>query len=93
VALAGARWRLVEHEGAVLAHAASCPHWRGPLDEAALAADGTLTCPWHGWRFDLRSGRSADGRGARLPAAPQVEIDERGEVRLRAVGRRRAGPR
>lgn len=89
VALAGARWRLVEHAGDVLAHAASCPHWRGPLDEATLAADGTLTCPWHGWRFDVRSGRSADEHGVRLPAPPRVEVDARGEVRLRAARRRR----
>jgi len=82
VELAGARWRLVELDGAVVAHAARCPHSSGPLEDAPLAADGTLTCPWHGWRFDLRSGRSADGRRARLPAPPQIAIDPEGNVRL-----------
>jgi len=82
VELAGVRWRLLELDGAVVAHAASCPHWGGPLEDAPLAADGTITCPWHGWRFDLRTGRSAEGRGVRLPAAPRLEIDAAGAVRL-----------
>jgi nitrite reductase/ring-hydroxylating ferredoxin subunit len=83
VELAGKRWRLVELDGSVVAHAADCPHWSGPLEEAAVAADGTITCPWHGWRFDLRSGRSADGRRARLPAPPRIELDAAGCAHLR----------
>lgn len=32
-----------------------CPHQGGPLGEGWL--DGTLlTCPWHGWCFDLKNG-------------------------------------
>jgi nitrite reductase/ring-hydroxylating ferredoxin subunit len=83
VELAGARWRLLELDGALVAHAAHCPHWQGPLEDAPVE-DGIVTCPWHGWRFDLRSGRSADGRGARLPAAPRVELAG-GSVRLVAA--------
>lgn len=81
VAWRGARWRVLELDGALVAHAARCPHRGGPLDEAPLAADGTVTCPWHGWRFDARSGRSADGRGARLPAA-RVRVDADGTAHL-----------
>jgi nitrite reductase/ring-hydroxylating ferredoxin subunit len=34
----------------------TCLHAGGPLHEGAL--DGTtVTCPWHEWRFDLRTGR------------------------------------
>ena len=33
-----------------------CPHAGGPLGEGAL--HGTIvTCPWHGWQFDVTSGR------------------------------------
>ena len=33
-----------------------CPHAGGPLGKGAL--DGTVvTCPWHGWQFDVVSGR------------------------------------
>jgi len=35
----------------------SCPHRGGPLGEGCL--QGTVvTCPWHGWQFDVRTGES-----------------------------------
>lgn len=35
----------------------TCPHRGGPLGEGHL--EGTLvTCPWHGWQFDVRTGSS-----------------------------------
>ena len=34
-----------------------CSHLGGPLDEADVDADGIITCPWHGHRFDVRTGR------------------------------------
>ena len=79
---AGQRWRLVEIEGALHAHAARCPHLLGPLEHAPLDA-GVVTCPWHGWRFDVRSGRAQDGRHARLPDPPQIAIAADGSVTLR----------
>lgn len=34
-----------------------CPHANGPLEEGEL--DGTtISCPWHGWTFDLKTGVS-----------------------------------
>lgn len=46
-----------------------CPHRGGPLDDAPVE-DGCVVCPWHGYRFDLRTGRSADGRGLALAGPP-----------------------
>ena len=35
-----------------------CPHRGGPLAEGAL--DGCIvTCPWHGWQFDVTTGALA----------------------------------
>ena len=68
------RFRLVEIDGALVAHSIVCPHWLGPLDEAPMA-DGCIICPWHGYRFDVRTGRSADGRGLRLAAAPRIAVE------------------
>lgn len=35
-----------------------CPHAGGPLGDGQL--DGcVLICPWHGWSYDLRTGRSS----------------------------------
>lgn len=32
-----------------------CPHAHGPLHNGEVEGE-TLTCPWHGWSFNLRSG-------------------------------------
>jgi nitrite reductase/ring-hydroxylating ferredoxin subunit len=84
VELDGAPFRILELEGGELvAHSTICPHWLGPLDETA-PENGVLRCPWHGYRFDLRTGMSADGRGCRLAPAPRVFVDPAtGEVSLR----------
>jgi nitrite reductase/ring-hydroxylating ferredoxin subunit len=73
--LDGHPYRVLEHEGSLLAHSALCPHRMGPLDQPALDADGCLRCPWHGHRFDARTGRSADGHPLALAPAPRIEID------------------
>jgi nitrite reductase/ring-hydroxylating ferredoxin subunit len=76
---AGVRWRLVEIDGVLHAHATRCPHWLGPLDACDVEA-GAITCPWHGWRFDIATGRALDGRRARLATPPRIAIGAGGEV-------------
>ena len=34
-----------------------CPHQGGPLGKGQLAGC-VLTCPWHGWQFDVTDGQS-----------------------------------
>jgi len=74
VEYAGRSFRLLELDGELRIHTTQCPHWWGPLESAELD-DGCITCPWHGYRFDLRSGRSSDGRGLRLAPAPRIRVD------------------
>lgn len=38
-----------------IATQARCPHAHGPLHEGEICGT-VLTCPWHGWSFDLKSG-------------------------------------
>jgi nitrite reductase/ring-hydroxylating ferredoxin subunit len=33
-----------------------CPHQGGPLGTGTLCGT-VLTCPWHGWQFDVMTGR------------------------------------
>jgi len=33
-----------------------CPHQGGPLGTGRLCG-AVLTCPWHGWQFDVTTGR------------------------------------
>ena len=83
VKLGGRGFRVVELAGELLAHTTQCPHRLGPLADAPIE-DGCLRCPWHGYRFDLRTGRSADGRPLRLAPAPRVVVDpDSSEVELR----------
>jgi nitrite reductase/ring-hydroxylating ferredoxin subunit len=57
-----------------IAFDALCPHALGPLDAGAIA-DGRVVCPWHGYAFDLRTGRGCDEAAKlRLAPAPQVEV-------------------
>jgi nitrite reductase/ring-hydroxylating ferredoxin subunit len=68
----------VEGTGMVLArvgdavHAVSdeCAHQGGPLGEGKLS--GTrLTCPWHGWMFDVKTGTCLmPSRGGAVPTYP-----------------------
>ncbi|MGA9919995.1 MAG: Rieske 2Fe-2S domain-containing protein [Candidatus Dormiibacterota bacterium] len=51
---------LTRFGGEVCAASAVCSHAGGPLDELPLE-EGQLHCPWHGSRFDLRSGRVTTG--------------------------------
>jgi nitrite reductase/ring-hydroxylating ferredoxin subunit len=57
-----------------------CPHRMGPLSEGTLdvTARGTLvTCPFHGWQFDLATGACATVRGKRVRTYP-VRVDATG---------------
>jgi nitrite reductase/ring-hydroxylating ferredoxin subunit len=33
-----------------------CPHQGGPLGKGCLQG-AVVTCPWHGWQFDVRTGQ------------------------------------
>lgn len=52
-------------EGTFRACVNACPHADGPLGEGSLEG-GLLTCPYHGWQFDLDSGA--------CPTNPEVTL-------------------
>jgi nitrite reductase/ring-hydroxylating ferredoxin subunit len=37
-----------------------CPHQGGPLADGQLSGT-SVACPWHGWLFDVRSGKTPFG--------------------------------
>ena len=50
----------------VLACNNRCPHEGYPLREGSLDGQCVITCNWHNWKFDLRSGRNLyEGEGLR----------------------------
>ncbi len=56
----GRRFRIVEMGGKLIAHSTVCPHTLGPLG-TTLVTNGIIECPWHGYRFDIATGKSISG--------------------------------
>jgi nitrite reductase (NADH) small subunit len=62
-------------DGAFYAVDNACTHRGGPLGEGRV--DGTVvTCPWHGNRFDVTTGRVITGTRAVTTYAVHIEGDE-----------------
>ena len=62
-------------------HAVSgvCPHRGGPLGQGALNGNN-ITCPWHAWEFDCRTGEYDIDPAKRIPTY-EVKV-EGGDVFL-----------
>lgn len=75
VEFGGERFRVIDLDGELVVHAATCPHWLGPLDQAPVR-DGCVRCPWHDYAFDVRTGQSADGRKLSLATPPNLVLRE-----------------
>lgn len=69
VEVEGQRIVLYNTGGAFYATSATCAHLGGPLDEG-LFQDGVVTCPWHGWQFDVATGESVYDPGRRVATYP-----------------------
>ncbi|MEZ5551827.1 MAG: Rieske 2Fe-2S domain-containing protein [Pseudomonadales bacterium] len=52
-----------------------CPHQLGPLGLSEVE-NGTVTCPWHGYRFDVFSGDCVSGQSCRLSRLPRIQEEE-----------------
>jgi len=57
IKLQGMNILLANIEGAFFAIPDKCTHLGGPLGKGDLK-DGVVTCPWHGARFDVRTGEA-----------------------------------
>ena len=61
-----------------------CPHLLGPLEGSEIS-DGVVTCPWHGYKFDLRNGDqildSRKNKACSLGILPKIRELE-GKLRL-----------
>lgn len=69
----GTEVALFHCNGKFYALANTCPHMGGPLCEGEI--DHTqVTCPWHGWQFDLTSGSCTNG-GWENAKTYQVEVN------------------
>ncbi|MBI2104934.1 MAG: Rieske 2Fe-2S domain-containing protein [Candidatus Omnitrophica bacterium] len=54
----------------------TCKHRGGPLGEGSLAGT-TVTCPWHGWEYDVASGSCQTDPSTKVQAfSVKVEGDD-----------------
>jgi phenylpropionate dioxygenase-like ring-hydroxylating dioxygenase large terminal subunit len=59
-----------------------CPHRGVPLAAHKVGADGTVTCPYHGWRF------GADGVCAAIPSLVEGQTVDPQKIRVRTYSLR-----
>ncbi|MFQ5985854.1 MAG: Rieske (2Fe-2S) protein [Thermoplasmata archaeon] len=81
--------RVVEREGLFLAlynvdgtfyvTDNTCLHRGGPLGDGFLERT-VITCPWHGWQYDVRTGENLGSQKLRVNTYPVVV--ENGEVKI-----------
>ncbi len=82
--LAEGHAREVEHDGRVYAIFlidgkisavdGICPHQGGPLADGPVSGN-CVTCPWHGWQFDVTTGSTPINKKLRLPVF-EVRIED-----------------
>lgn len=69
----GEQVALFNVDGEFFAISNTCAHRGGPLGEGSLEGD-VVTCPWHGWRFNVRTGINAVMPAVKVQSYP-VKIE------------------
>jgi nitrite reductase (NADH) small subunit len=62
-------------EGRFYAISNTCIHRGGPLGQGLLEGI-VVTCPWHGWRYDVSTGKASHNQAAGVECYP---VEVRGE--------------
>ena len=85
--LSGREYKLIASDGAEengrawWVYPALCPHQLGPL-ETVSGSTLKVSCPWHGYAFDVESGECTTGSNCRFGARPQASEVEPGVVEI-----------
>jgi len=69
----GTEVALFNVDGEFFAISNTCLHRGGPLGEGFLEGD-VVTCPWHGWKFNVKTGENAMLPTAKV-AAYHVKVE------------------
>ena len=79
VVVGGTILAIFRHDGQLYALDGMCAHQGGPLAEGTVAA-GCVTCPWHGWQYELATGIQTINRQPLQQTFPVREVDGHIEV-------------
>ena len=63
-------------QGKIYALKNVCPHQHFSLLHEGEICDGAVTCPMHGWTFDLATGESRTGQGKATAYPVQVRNND-----------------
>ncbi len=55
------RYAVGNIDGEMFAVTRNCRHLNADLAKGSIGEDGCLVCPWHGSRYDVRTGRMVRG--------------------------------
>lgn len=76
----GRQLAVFHHEGEVRVLDGVCPH-QGALLGDGVISRGEVTCSFHGWHFDLVTGKSGDGL-EECVAVHEVRVSQTGMVEV-----------
>jgi nitrite reductase/ring-hydroxylating ferredoxin subunit len=71
---------LANVDGRFYALQGRCLHLHGPLGEGTIDANHYLTCPWHGWKYHVETGKN-DFDLAIVNETYEVRVED-GEVKV-----------
>ncbi len=74
VQVGGAEVALFNVGGAFFATANSCVHRGGPLGEGMCEGE-TVVCPWHGWEYEIKTGKCLTNPSAQIATYP-VKVED-----------------
>jgi nitrite reductase (NADH) small subunit len=77
----GRAYAVFDVDGELQVTDAACPHKGGPLAKGVVR-DGVVTCPWHWYSFDLRSGLCRTSTDYELHKYPVIRREGRVYVEL-----------
>jgi|SRR6056297_2488535 len=72
---------IFRHQGDLYALDGMCAHQGGPLAEGSVS-HGCVTCPWHGWQYELETGIQTINRQPLQQTYPVRIRDRKVEVQL-----------
>lgn len=64
-----------------------CRHLYADLAEGSIGKDGCLVCPWHGSRYDVKTGRMVRGPGGVFAKIPGLGASFKALTRVWPLGR------
>ena len=82
VAIEGRQLAIFRHGDSLVALDAVCPHGKGGLLSNGQLAGGSVTCPLHGWSFDVTTGACLNSRSEGVKSYALRIAGDRVEVSL-----------